>query len=504
MTESELIENFKSQYWRLNNLYWILNEKGESVKFQMRPAQSDLYRTLHYFNIVLKARQLGFTTFIDLLALDMVLFTKDFEAEIIAHKQDAAEKIFRGKIIHAYNKLPAAIRSELTPVKQTASEIIFSNNSKIRVTTSARSSTVQFLHISEYGSIGAKYPEKAREIKTGSLPSVHPGGFCFIESTAEGNSGHFYDLCQQSQKDTTSLKRLAPREFKFHFFAWWQNPGYVLDVGYIEITRRLTEYFDDLELKLNIKLSPEQRAWYAMEEKTLGEDMRREHPSTAEEAFRVSTEGCYYKQQFKKIYAENRICNVPYEESALVYTFWDLGIADEMSIWFIQFIGRERRVIDYLEASGEGLSYYASELMKKGYLYGGHYAPHDIEVRELGTGLSRKDQAQKLGIRFETVPCSADVSGGIDSARNLLGGCWFDERKCEQGIKCLENYRKEWDAKAGIFKARPCHDWTSHGADSFRTYSTAHLLGMIKASALQQPRENSFRQKKVKCEHNVL
>lgn len=504
MTEAELLENMKSQEWRLNNLYWVLDEKGNSVKFKMRPAQAVLYRTLHYFNIVLKARQLGFTTFIDLLALDMVLFTKDFEATIIAHKTEAAKKIFDGKVIEPYKKLPAAIKAVIFPVKQTASEVVFSNGSTIHVTTSARSGTAQFLHISEYGSIGAKYPAKAKEIKTGSLPSVHPGGFCFIESTAEGNSGHFYDLCKLSEKDTLSGKRLAAREFKFHFFPWWQNADYILDPALVEIPRRLTEYFEELEAKTGVVLSPGQRAWYALEEKNLGEDMKREHPSTADEAFQVSNEGCYYKHQFKRIYEDKRICNVPYEENSLVYTFWDLGVADEMAIWFIQFIGRERRVIDYLQASGEGLPYYISALMNKGYLYGGHYAPHDIEVRELSTGISRKEQARKLGIVFETVPCNADVSGGIDSVRNLLGGCWFDEKKCEEGIKCLENYRKEWDAKAGLFKARPFHDWTSHGADAFRTYATAHLLGMIKSTVLQQPRDSGQRQRKVKCEHNVL
>lgn len=503
MTEAELLSNFKSQFWRLNNLYWVLDEKGNSVKFIMRLAQVLLYRTLHYFNIILKARQLGFTTFIDILGLDMALFTKNFSVVIIAHTKEAAEKIFQGKIVHAYERLPAAIRSEVYPVKKTASEIVFSNGSSVCVTTSARSGTVQFLHISEYGKIGARYPEKAREIKTGALPAVHPGGFCFIESTAEGNAGHFYDLCQQSQKDTLSGKKFAPREFKFHFFSWFQNPDYVVDVEFVEVPARLNEYFDELEAKQNIRLSPEQRAWYALEEKTMGEDMKREHPSTADEAFRVSTEGAYYKQQFKKIYLEKRICSVPYDESMLVYTFWDLGVADETAIWFVQFAGREIRFIDYLEASGESITYYAAELMKKGYLYGGHYAPHDIEVREWGGG-SRKEQAAKLGIKFETVPCNIDVIGGINSFRNILGLAVFDEKKCEPGIKCLENYRKEWDDKNGLFKSKPCHDWTSHGADAGRTLSTAHALGMIRAAALTSPRENFNRQRKAKCEHNVL
>jgi hypothetical protein len=471
-------EKLLDRCWRLEHLYRVINEQGNKVDFKLRPAQRLLIVEMHYYNLVLKARQLGFTTLIDLLALDMALFTPNFQVVIIAHKLDDAAKIFREKIKGVYDALPKEIKMLNPAIKCDAGELILKNGSVIRVTTSARSGTCQFLHISEYGKICARFLDKAREIKTGSLPAVHENGFIFIESTAEGNSGHFYDLCQDANKAALQKRKLMKQEFKFHFFPWHQNPEYRVS-GKVAMSERLLKYFDSLALEHDIELDEEQMNWYAMTEKNLGEDMHREFPSYPNEAFRVAQEGTYYKREFERIYRENRICNLPVEPHLLVYTAWDLGISDDSAIWFIQANGRELRVVDYYENNGEGLGHYANILQEKGYRYGGHFAPHDIEVRELGTGVTRVETAAKHGIRFQTVPTNIDLIGGIEQTRQLLNDCYFDERRTEAGVKCLEGYRKEWDEKHGIFKAKPCHDWTSHGADALRTFAVAKNLGMV-------------------------
>lgn len=184
--------------------------------------------------------------------------------------------------------------------------------------------------------------------------------------------------------------------------------------------------------------------------------------------------GSYFGAAMRKAGEDGRITNVPYETQLAVNTYWDLGIDDSMSIWFIQMVNREIRAIDYLESSGEGLPYYIAEMSRKGYNFGKHYAPHDIAVRELTTGVSRLDTAKGLGIKFEMVKRPAKKEDGIDAIRNVLSRCWFDQTKCKRGIDALKGYRKEWNEKQMVYKEQPVHDWTSHGTDAFQTFALSN------------------------------
>jgi phage terminase large subunit len=183
-------------------------------------------------------------------------------------------------------------------------------------------------------------------------------------------------------------------------------------------------------------------------------------------SFEAAITGAYYAKELAKCEAEGRICSVPYDAAAQVHTVWDLGIADSMSIWFVQAVGRELRVIDYLEESGFGLDHYAQALRDKGYLYGKHFGPHDIQVRELGTGKSRKETAEALGLVFDVVP-NLPVADGISAARLLISRMWFDAKKCALGLDALKQYREKVDIKRQVSMG-PLHDWTSHAADAFR------------------------------------
>lgn len=471
-------EKIGSWKWRLNNLYHIIDEQGQDVLFKMRPAQDRFFDVMHYYNIILKARQLGFTTLIDLIGLDMVLFRKNFTAVIIAETKEKAADIFEKKVVYPYEHLPVELRNWCPVTTQTRNgEMTFANGSMIKVMVSARSGTCQFLHVSEYGPVCAKQPAKAREIKTGSLPAVHAGGFCFVESTAMGNSGYFYDMVQAANAKHLAGRQHSAQEFMLHFFPWHENPEYVANPETVIIPSRLLAYFDDLYCRHGIALTEEQMAWYAIQESTLHEDMWAEFPSYVDEAFKVAQDGSYYARAFQDIYRNNRICSVPYEANLPVYTAWDLGMSDETAIWFFQFYGKEIRVIDYYENNGEGLGHYANVLRERNYKYARHFAPHDIAVRELGSGISRMETARKLGIRFDRIPTNVDVMGGIENCREMLQYCWFDEVKTEAGRKCLEAYKKEWDEKHACYKTQPLHDWSSHGADAFRTAAQAWKMG---------------------------
>lgn len=191
-----------------------------------------------------------------------------------------------------------------------------------------------------------------------------------------------------------------------------------------------------------------------------------EYAQEFECSFDAAITGAYYAKELQQAEAEGRITKVPHDPALQVHTAWDLGVADSMAIWFMQAVGREYRVIDYYEASGFGLDHYAKVLQDKGYLYGKHFGPHDIKVRELGTGKSRWETAKSLGITFDVV-AQMSVQDGISGARMTLARMWFDAEKCAIGLDALRQHREKIDAKRNVSMG-PLHDWTSHAADAFR------------------------------------
>lgn len=200
----------------------------------------------------------------------------------------------------------------------------------------------------------------------------------------------------------------------------------------------------------------------------------------------ASIKGAYYGKQLSEAQTEDRIGKVPYDPRLPVHTAWDLGVGDSTAIWFYQVLGQEIRIIDFHEDSGEGLPYYAKILDQKDYKYGEHWAPHDIQVRELGSGKSRIETAKMLGIEFRIVP-NLSIDDGINAVRNTIPRCWFDAKKCELGLQALRNYRKEYDDRRQEYKPRPLHDWSSHAADAFR-YLSVSLRDKQKAKNIKQPK----------------
>jgi hypothetical protein len=210
----------------------------------------------------------------------------------------------------------------------------FEHGSSIRVATSARSGTLQRLHVSEFGKICSQYPKKAREIVTGSFPAVGQNPKT-LESTAEGQEGYFYQYSQEAMRGAGG--------FKFHFRAWWQDTGNVYDPELVTITAEDRQYFEKLRIDHGIELTERQMAWWVKQENLLGGDMKRENPSTPAEAFEQAIEGAYFATQLAHSDKHGHIGRFPYDPKYPVNTFWDLGRNDLTTIWFHQHInGRNR------------------------------------------------------------------------------------------------------------------------------------------------------------------
>lgn len=495
--------------WRLTSgkLYKIVtkgndDDDGLIVDFVPNEAQLYLIDNLHYRNIILKARQLGFSTLICVLWLDTALFSKDpINCGIIAQDREAAEGLF-GKIRFAYKQLPAEIQTMFPLSTESKSEMVFGHNgSRIKVATSMRSGTIHRLHISEFGKICARFPQKAEEVMTGSIPAVPNSGILVIESTAEGQEGEFYDLTQRAKALADQGRTLTNRDYRFHFFPWWKAREYAMNPDGVLFTRKDEDYFTKVEAEIGQEITLEQRAWYVATREAdfpnNPERMWQEYPSTPAEAFQRSTEGCYYTQEMAAARKGGRITQVPWEKAHPVNTFWDIGLNDEMAIWFHQRIGAQDRFIRYYENSAESFSHYVAEMQRHGYIWGRHYLPHDGDTKRLGMekNWTPKQMLEDLGLRnIELVPRIDRVQTGIQMTRDAFSSCWFDEEGCKDGLKHLDMYRKEWDAARGVWKDQPRHDKASNGSDAFRQFGQMRADVLANAgSSTKRSRPRSWR-----------
>lgn len=491
-TEAEMAACLRDPLWRIcsGQLYKIMvksptgGEESSVLPFIPNRAQRKLMARLWHRNIILKARQLGFTTLVAILWLDHALFNHDQRCVIVAQNIDKAEEIFRDKVLFAYERLPESLRAAIPLKTRRADELLFANNSAIKVSTSARGGTPHRLHISEYGKICADTPDKAREIVTGSLPAVPIDGITIIESTAEGQEGDFYDKTQIAIAAAQQGKVLTQKDFRIHFFPWWQEPAYRISTPVV-INDVEREYFSQIEAATGTTLDLEQRQWYvATRDGDFSGDpelMWQEYPSTAKEAFQVSTEGVYYAVQLAKARKEGRICHVPHVVGVPVNTFWDIGNTDGTAIWLHQRVGFENRFIGFIEGWSESYSYYVSKLQALGYVWGTHYLPHDAaHKRQQGHKVaSPEDELRELmpGADWEIVPVVDEVIHGIQKMRDVFGTCFFDEEKCSLGIRHLGSYRKTWDKARGKWKVNTPSkiDGHSEAPDALRQMAQGYI-----------------------------
>ena len=248
-------------------------------------------------------------------------------------------------------------------------------------------------------------------------------GWCLFIGTPKGHN-HFKELRDRAEKED----------------GW----------GLLEFKASETGVVDETELKAA--------------KNEMGEDKYRQE---FECSFDAAVEGSYYGTMLNELEEKKHMQEIPREELSRTFTAWDLGMGDSTSIWVAQLVGTEVRLIDYYENHGVGLDHYVKWIKDNDYSKAEHILPHDVRVRELGTGKSRLEMLEDSGLEVKIAP-RMGLDDGIQAVRRLLPRCWFNVPKVQNGLNCLRNYRRDYDEKRKIFYERPLHDWSSHGSDSFR------------------------------------
>lgn len=483
MTETEQLKELLSNKERRLfswKLYFIKDKFGKRVPFIPNEAQKLFYDNKHTKNIILKARQLGFSTFIDIDKLDDFLFTSYSSYGIIAQDIDTSKLIFNDKIKFAFDNLPDWLKLNFKLNTDRKWELKSENNhNSIMVDTSFRWWTLQWLHISEYWKICNKYPEKAREIQTGALNTVAPTSQVDIESTAEWNSWYFYDMTMRALELEEQWKELTDMDYKFHFFPRFLDSSYSLEWDE-PIRTETINYFAKIKWDSYFQrnyswyqFTDWQMRWYQKKLEEQREDMQREYPSYPKEAFDLAIKWSYYEKELSICREQGRVGRYFYDPRLLVQTAWDLWWAwwwDETAIWFYQLYNKEVRLIDYREWSWYSMTEIIHTVVNPRYEnYWTHYLPHDAEVTEYTSWLTRHEVARKEIKSWKIeIADKLSISDWINAVRDIFPSCFFNEEKCFVWLSRLAWYRREYDEKNGIFKATPKHDINSNWSDAFR------------------------------------
>jgi len=497
------LDRLHDKHYRMNNLYWIVDREGNSIPFRMNPIQEDVFSKIHNRNLILKARQVGMSTFSVLYILDEALFNFNISAGIVSYSLQHAQHIFKRIIGHALDSLP----SELHPlgiVQRSANEITFDNGSFLRVDTTLRGGTCQLVLVSEFGKTCARSPIKAEEIITGTLQTVSQNGRILIESTGEGSAGYFAEMVANAHLRGNS--DLSSLEYRLFFYPWYQDASYRLSHN-VDLDVDMIEYFRKIEEKGGFTLDREQKNWYAHQALILGEKIRQEFPSSVSEAFLSSSDAYYYAKCIEKAYSEDRCLQGSlYDAVNPVYIAMDIGINHLTVIIFFQVVHGEIRIIDYYEDKNKGVDFYAKFMLQdKHYLYDTIFLPHDAAHRD-GSVVENSHEKEFKRLFSHTgtrilVLKRTSVNLGIANAKIMFDRCVFRSKTVKPLIDHLSKYRKKWSEPLGRYLDTPLDDVHSDYADAFRYVCAA--VSHIEAVSGNQGALSKHR-KAVATRHRVI
>lgn len=492
---------FLDPLWRICNIYMVVDRYGKAVPFRPWNEQLEFLKGMHSRSLTLKCRQRGMTTLMALVELDACLFTPNTRAAIIAHRLDDAKVIFRDKVKFPYDNLDPLLKERIPATQDSADTLTLAGTawppgqtSSVRVSTSVRSGTYNYLHVSEYGKICAQYPDKAREIRTGSFPAAEKG-IITIESTAEGEGGDFYDLSVKAQEMLSADTDLTRKDFKFFFFPWWRAAEYALERSNVPISDEDDLYFERIanEIRQIAWLSKhftgftqEQKNWWVTEQASLGSDMKREYPATPKEAFEQAIEGAIFSQEIANAYKFHRIGNFPLDPRYPVNTFWDLGRShgNATAIWMEQDIQGQPRLVGCMSIEGEWIDQILRRLkewgLERSVTWGKHYMPHDGDRELIWLPEGTLGVMGRLGFSPSIVERTPAIWESIMVTRRKFPLLQIDAAGCKEGLAALTMYRKEFDERRGVWRDHPYHGPESNYADALRSWAESeHTPGVI-------------------------
>lgn len=460
-----------SKLWRLDNLYTIRDKDGVKRKLKLNNSQKKvLTQFKHNKKIILKSRQQGISTLFLAYYLDSCIFIPGYSAGIQSYGQDEADKLAKRAEL-MWDEFDEDVKAllSISLASNNSKGMTFSNGSVLKI-GNFRGDTLQGLHVSELGKIAKRYPEKAKELKTGAFQAVSTKNKITIESTAEGQVGLFYEMWQTAttRMDAVGGDNLTSLDFQPVFLSWMEDPDCQLFEEYPQ-TEKSLKYISELEKEFSIVLTDSQRSWVAAKLVELGDDFDQEYPSSPEKAFAQQIDGMYFRNQYIRLKEDKRIQSAPYNAEYPVSVSFDLGLNDETVLLFAQVIHGTPYIIDEYQNKDEGILFYSDILKSKPYVgnYNKIIFPHDINVRDYSTGRTRLETFQREGWTNVVVLPKLSFSDSIEAARQFIDISIISQDVLGL-LLAIQNYRKKYDRALGVFLSTDVHDIHSNYAAALR------------------------------------
>ena len=500
--------NLHDPIWRISNLYHI-NAKGIGKRpFTPYVYQTDLLKEIFQENklnhIIIKVRQKGFSTLFGIICLDQALFTKDFRCTLVDQTAADAEKKMTEIIRFAWENAKWADAMGLKLGRHdSAGMMSWEHGSIIYAGKRPRGGANDILWVSEWGPIQYNDPVRSKEIKTGGLPSAL-NGLRIVETTwMGGKHGDLWELTKDAME--TAPENKTERDWWFHFAPWYDDPRNRLKGNLSAIDPDTMKYLEESEERLGFKFDDDQKVWYWKTKREQGDDMGQEYPTFAEEAFTKAVPDAIFAKWVAKARDEGRIMDFRVEKGVDVMTFWDIGKADLMAVWFIQVVSREIRLLKCYQNHHQTWAHYIDVIRRferdHDVMCTKHFLPHDGARTSLRDGKSRKQILDEFGIgRFEVVKQPRSLWDSIDNVRDRMGSMYFnrqelsvspriDDKDYPSPMDCLETYHSRPVESGRVVTKEPVHDNTSHVCDALRTFGDAWAEGMIEGLPSRDGRE---------------
>jgi nucleoid-associated protein YgaU len=481
MDHSE-IEKFRDPIWRISNLYSIRERGGKVIPFRPRPQQAQvldmIFRRGLKRIVILKARQLGFSTLLGVICADQLCWNTGRQISLIDKTQLDAQQKLKNIISLAYDSLSEKLKERFVVSRANAGEFgvrFFeyeaAQTSTMFAGTHARGGSNFFVWISEWGVIQAEDLKRSEEILTGAIPSAKDG-LAVVETTWRGGrGGHLWDIVKKALETPEEQKHAD--DWRVVFFPWQDDPAYC-DAEPQILKEETVRYFANKP-----GFSDGQKSWYQKAQDQFGLFMLREFPTVLEECFQTPIEGAIYADLIDRLRTQGAIRPAAIDASGLVHTAWDLGSPINTVVWYFSIVNAEIRVIDCDSDLDLSPVQRVARMLAKGYLYGSHFLPHDAQATQK-RGKTFLTELNEIGLRnCKAVPQTHDVWIGLNRLRQLLPRFSFRIPACERGLEALSNYHTARTTSTGLAVDAPVHDWSSHWADGLRTLAEAEMAGML-------------------------